>query len=141
MQASISHRLDPHAARDLFASARVASLATIGPDGRPHLVPVVFSVEGDTIVTAVDAKPKTTRALKRLANVQADPRVTLLADHYEDEDWNALWWVRAEGRGEVLDVPAPPSLVNRYAQYRAMRPQGPVLAVAVDRWVGWRAQG
>lgn len=126
-------------ARALFAGARVARLATIATDGRPHLVPVVFAVDGDTVLMAIDAKPKRTRALRRLENIARDPRVTLLADHYDDENWAALWWVRADGTARVLDVPAPPALVNRYVQYRSDPPRGPVLSVCVQRWTGWRA--
>ena len=88
-------------ARRRFAAARVARLATADAEGVPHLVPVVFAVDGDTIVVAVDRKPKRTTALKRLANVRANPRVALLADHYADDDWDALWWVRADGAGTV----------------------------------------
>ncbi len=90
-------------ARARFAAARVARLATAGADGRPHLVPVVFAVSGDIIYSAVDAKPKRTTALRRLANVRQNPAVALLVDHYVDDDWGALWWVRADGRGRVLD--------------------------------------
>ncbi len=79
-----------------FAAARVARLATADAEGVPHVVPVVFAVEGDTVVVAVDHKPKRTTALKRLANVRANPRVALLADHYADDDWDALWWARAD---------------------------------------------
>jgi PPOX class probable F420-dependent enzyme len=68
----------------------VARLATADTGGRPHVVPIVFAVEGDLVWTAVDHKPKRTRALRRLENVRANPRVSLLADHYE-EDWSALW--------------------------------------------------
>jgi len=90
------------AARDLFTGASVARLATVRPDGRPHLVPIVFAVAGDVIVTAVDeVKPKRTRALARLANIAAEPRVSVLADHY-DEDWTRLWWVRADGTATVV---------------------------------------
>ena len=71
-------------ARERFAGARVARLATADADGRPHLVPVVFAVDGDTIYSVVDAKPKRTTALRRLANVRENPRVTLLVDHYDD---------------------------------------------------------
>src|SRR5690348_8190323 len=93
-------------ARRRFAGQRVARLATADPAGRPHLVPVVFAVLGPTIYTAVDAKPKRHTALRRLANVAANPRVALLADHYED-DWDALWWVRADGTARVLDAADP----------------------------------
>ena len=131
-------------ARALFASARVARLATVGAGARPHLVPVVFAVAGDAVYSAVDAKPKRTTALKRLENVARNPRVALLADHYDDADWSALWWVRADGSARVLEdgeeaERAVGLLRERYAQYRGDPPRGPVLAVAVERWSGWRA--
>jgi PPOX class probable F420-dependent enzyme len=132
-------------ARRRFAGARVARLATAGADAVPHLVPIVFAVAGDAVYSAVDAKPKRTTALRRLANVRANPRVALLADHYDDGDWTALWWVRADGAARVL-APADPEalravelLAARYAQYRTAPPSGPVLTVAVDRWSGWSA--
>jgi PPOX class probable F420-dependent enzyme len=105
----------------------------------------VFAVVGDVIVSAVDAKPKRTTALRRLANVRANPRVSVLADHYE-EDWSALWWVRADGTARIPD-PADPAAVGaldalaaRYAQYRRDPPPGPVLAIDVTAWTGWAAR-
>jgi PPOX class probable F420-dependent enzyme len=94
--------MDATALRQQFAQARVARLGTITPDGRPHLVPIVFALRGDTVYSAVDAKPKRTAELARLTNVAAQPRASVLADHYE-EDWSALWWVRGDGRGRVLE--------------------------------------
>ena len=137
--------MTPAEARRRFADVRVARLATADAEGRPHLVPIAFAVAGDTVYHAVDAKPKRTTRLRRLANAAANPRVALLADHYDDADWDALWWVRADGRARVLDatedeaVRAVDLLVARYAQYRAARPAGPVLAVDVERWSGWSA--
>ena len=131
-------------ARRLFATAEVARLATVGPDGRPHVVPIVFAVAGDTIYSAVDHKPKRTTALKRLANVVENPSVAVLADHYE-RDWRRLWWVRADGTGRVLEPgdeearSAVALLADRYPQYRERPPAGPVLAVDVKRWTGWSA--
>jgi PPOX class probable F420-dependent enzyme len=131
-------------ARTRFATARVARLATVSAAGEPHIVPIVFALAGDTLYSAVDHKPKRTTALRRLDNVRDNPRVAVLADHYED-DWSALWWVRADGTGRVLDAGAPEAeraidaLAERYAQYGASRPDGPVLAIAVERWSGWRA--
>jgi PPOX class probable F420-dependent enzyme len=131
-------------ARELFAGARVARLATVAATGRPHLVPIVFALDGDVVFSAVDAKPKRTMALKRLENIAANPRVALLADHY-DEDWDALWWARADGVARVAsDADARRGialLAGRYEQYRAAPPRGPVIAVAVERWSGWRARG
>lgn len=132
-------------ARGRFAAARVARLATIGADGAPHVVPIVFAVERDAIFSAVDAKPKRTTALRRLDNVARDPRVALLADHYDDTDWTALWWVRADGVARVVEGAdaerALALLAVRYAQYRESPPPGPVLAIAVERWSGWAAAG
>ncbi len=132
--------MTPAEARERFAAARVARLATADARGRPHLVPVVFAVDGDRIYSAVDAKPKRTTALRRLRNVAENPFVALLVDHYDDADWGALWWVRAEGQGRVLEVDAPEArrgvelLRARYPQQRVV---GAVLAVDVERWSGW----
>jgi PPOX class probable F420-dependent enzyme len=137
-------RLDAGAARRRFGAAPVARLATVSPTGRPHLVPVTFALDsdGDQVYTAVDAKPKTTTQLQRLRNIQAHPRVALLADHYAD-DWTQLWWVRADGAAAVLDAAARAGplrlLAARYPQYAAQPPAGPVIAIQVDRWTGWAA--
>jgi PPOX class probable F420-dependent enzyme len=139
--------VDAAAARCRFAAERVARLTTVGADGRPHLVPVVFAVDGDTLYTAVDdVKPKATQRLRRLRNIAENPAVALLADHYDD-DWSALWWVRADGTARVLDPGDPEAgraralLAERYEPYRAAPPPGPVIAVAVERWRGWAAAG
>jgi PPOX class probable F420-dependent enzyme len=120
----------------------VVRLATVG-DAGPHLVPIVFALDGDRVVSAVDHKPKRTTRLQRLANIARDPRVSLLADHYDD-DWEALWWVRADGHARLLDDPAAAEqaltlLAARYRQYREDRPDGPVIEITVDRWTGWSA--
>jgi PPOX class probable F420-dependent enzyme len=88
-------------ARALFAGARTATLGSTGADGRPHLVPCVFAVDGDQVYSAVDGKPKSTRQLRRLANIAARAGVSMLADHY-DEDWARLWWVRADGDAVIV---------------------------------------
>jgi PPOX class probable F420-dependent enzyme len=133
--------MSPEEARERFASARVARLATADGEGKPHIVPLVFALDGDTIYSAVDPKPKRTHDLKRLRNVTANPQVALLADHYADDDWDALWWVRADGLGRVLEESerARELLRARYSQYAGAPPEGPVLAVAVRRWSGWAA--
>ena len=127
-------------ARLRFSSVAVARLATVGPEARPHLVPVTFAVQGDRIYTAVDHKPKRTTNLRRLRNIAANPRVAVLADHYED-DWQRLWWVRVEGVARVVDHDAEGVrlLSLRYPQYRTNPPQGPVIVISADRWSGWSA--
>jgi PPOX class probable F420-dependent enzyme len=134
-------------ARERFAGARSARMATIAADGAPHLVPIVFALHGDVVYHAVDHKPKRTRELRRLDNIAAQPRVALLADEYDDEDWTRLWWVRADGAARVLDAGCEEArraielLRERYAQYREATPAGPVIAVDVERWAGWAAAG
>jgi PPOX class probable F420-dependent enzyme len=120
-------------------------MATIGADGGPHLVPVTFAVRWPVLFSAVDAKPKTTRRLRRLANIEASPRVSLLADHYA-EDWSTLWWVRVDGTAEVrADARAveraQAALAEKYQQYRRSAPEGPVIIVTVERVTGWSASG
>jgi PPOX class probable F420-dependent enzyme len=136
--------MSPGEARARFAAARVARLATADAAGRPHLVPIAFVVDGDTVYSAVDAKPKRTRALRRLANVRENPAVSLLVDHWDEEDWAALWWVRADGGGRVLD-PEEPEAVDAVEllreRYPRQRDAGEVLAVDVQRWSGWAAAG
>jgi PPOX class probable F420-dependent enzyme len=132
----------PAEARARFAAARVARLATADATGRPHLVPIAFAVVGDTIYSAVDAKPKRTRALRRLANVRENPAVSLLVDHWDEDDWGSLWWVRADGRGRVLDSEDPEArraVELLRERYPAQRDAGEVLAVEVERWSGWAA--
>ena len=124
-----------------FAAAPVARLATVTAEGRPHLVPVVFAADAEVIYTAIDAKPKSTQRLRRLANIEADPHVSLLVDHYSD-DWSQLWWVRADGTATVHHT--GPVLAHGYALLRAKYPQyqtvaltGAVIAVTVDQWSSW----
>jgi PPOX class probable F420-dependent enzyme len=135
--------LSEREARSRLAAARVARLATVGPAGQPHLVPVTFAVDGDLIYTAVDHKPKTTVNLRRLRNILQNPRVALLADHYA-EDWDALWWVRVDGSASIVEQGQAAQhpidvLAGRYEQYRRSRPAGPVIIIEADRWSGWAA--
>jgi PPOX class probable F420-dependent enzyme len=113
-------------------------LATVGVDLRPHVVPVTYAVHGDELFVAVDQKPKSTTALKRLRNIEAHERVAVLVDEYE-EDWTHLWWVRVDGVARVLpDDPAAVELLARkYPQYEADPPRGPVIAIQIDGWSGW----
>ncbi len=121
--------------------ARVARLATVGADGRPHVVPICFALDGDTLYTAVDSKPKSTRRLRRLANIEANPAVEIVIDHY-DEDWSRLWWVRLSGRARVVehDARALELLRAKYPQYRADPPPGPYIVVSVASRHEWHAE-
>ncbi|BBZ63726.1 TIGR03668 family PPOX class F420-dependent oxidoreductase [Mycolicibacterium monacense] len=128
---------------EMFAAAPAATLATVNPDGAPHLVPVVFAVHRETVYTAVDAKRKSTQRLRRLANIEADPRVCLIVDHYSD-DWGQLWWVRADGVAAVHhsgdEMAAGYAMLRqKYPQYERLALDGPVVTVEVRRWSSWQA--
>jgi PPOX class probable F420-dependent enzyme len=138
-------RLPEDDARRRFAAARVLRLATVDERGQPHLVPAVFAAVDRTVFMAVDHKPKRHQDLRRLHNIRATGRVSLLVDHYEEE-WRRLWWVRADGtarvQGEDEDRTEPiRQLAAKYPQYEGQLPQGPVIVVAVERWTGWAFSG
>ena len=138
-------RVHRETARRRVSTARVARLATIDPDGRPHLVPIVFVLDGEMLYTAVDAKPKRSPRLRRIENARDRPDVVVIVDHYED-DWAGLWWVRLRGQARVLDSGdeaerALRLLTDKYEQYRRARPGLPVLAVDILEWRGWDAAG
>lgn len=122
--------------------ARVARLATIDPSLRPHVVPLCFALDGDTLYSAVDRKPKRSTRLQRLRNIEANPQTAVLVDQY-DEDWTTLWWVRLRGRARTLDGAererALDLLIEKYEQYAREPPTGPVIAIDVDEWRGWSA--
>jgi PPOX class probable F420-dependent enzyme len=131
--------------RQLAESARVGHLGTVTAEGLPHVVPVCFVLIHEIAYTAVDHKPKRTTQLRRIANVTATGHACLLVDRYS-EDWSALWWVRLDGRGRVVNDPdevaqALAGLRDKYRQYAELPPAGPVLAVDVTRWSAWSAAG
>jgi len=135
--------MDQALIRQRSAAARVARLATVTPDGRPHIVPCCFAVDGDCAFTAVDdIKAKTTRDLRRLRNLLAHPAVSLLIDHYV-EDWSALWWIRMDGRAHLAEhgstehIHAQEVLASKYDQYRRRPPPGAVVVVEIDTWRAW----
>jgi PPOX class probable F420-dependent enzyme len=134
-------RLSEAACQARLASARVARLATVG-EGRPHIVPVTYAMLGARrLVTAIDQKPKSTTDLRRLRNIETNPQVSILVDHYGD-DWRELWWVRIDGSAAIvatgaLRAEAIEALVAKYGQYRDDPPAGPAIVVEIDSWTGW----
>jgi PPOX class probable F420-dependent enzyme len=140
----VNEFLDYRKSRSLLEAARVARLATHNSRGGIDLVPCTFALLGDdTIVTAVDHKPKRTSRLQRLENIRTNPSVTVLVDHYDD-DWSALWWVRIRGDARVVDDPEPAliaALVAKYEQYRDQPPAGPAIVIHVSDLIGWSALG
>jgi len=123
-------------------SEPVARLATIRPDGSPRVVPICFALDGDTLYSAVDEKPKRTPRLARLGDIARDPRVEVVIDHYDD-DWTRLWWLRVRGSARVVehDGRALELLTAKYAQYREQPPHGPFIVVHIAERVTWSAAG
>lgn len=137
--------LDEDESRRRLAGERIARLATIrNTDGTPRLVPMTFAVVDGLVCSAVDrTKPKSDTRLARLRDIDADPRVGLIADRYDD-DWSQLWWVRvdavaAEHSSGDLRERALDALVEKYRPYRDDRPDGPVVVLTPTRWTGWTA--
>lgn len=127
--------------RARVAAARVGRLATTSPDGAPHLVPFVFALDGDTLFTSVDTKPKRAGELRRVRNLRHDARAAVLVDHY-DEDWEALWWVRMDGVARILDegeeaVLGRELLTAKYGQYGPDLAVEQIIAIDVGRWSSW----
>jgi PPOX class probable F420-dependent enzyme len=129
-------------ARRRFATARVARLATVRSDGRPHLVPIVFALDGETVYSIADAKPKRGLDLVRHRNIAANPAVSLLIDAYR-EPWEGIWWVRADGHARVVaEGPDRETAIRllraKYEQYATWTtPFGAATVVRVERWVSW----
>lgn len=125
-----------------FEQARVARLATVRADGRPHVAPIVFAVEGDRVFSIVDAKPKRSPEMLRLRNIAGEPRVSLLVDQY-DEDWRTLWWVRADGIATVVESGPDRDLAirllfDKYRQYDEWStPIGAAMVIRIERWSSW----
>jgi PPOX class probable F420-dependent enzyme len=137
--------MDRAEALSRLGEARVGHLATADASGKPHLVPFVFALVDGSICWVVDRKPKRSTRLHRLANIEANPRVSVLVDHY-DEDWRGLWWVRVDGIARLLEEGpqrerARMALVERYPQYRSEPPDGPFVAIDIDRLTWWEAEG
>lgn len=125
----------------LLAEARVGHLATLRPNGAPHVVPVTFAVLDGDVVSAVDHKPKRHNRLQRLLNIAADGRASLLVDHW-DENWDRLWWVRVDGVASIhdRDIAAVRALVAKYRHYEEQPPSGPVIRLEPIVTTSWAAQ-
>ncbi|MFH5801786.1 TIGR03668 family PPOX class F420-dependent oxidoreductase [Haladaptatus sp. CMAA 1911] len=110
--------------RDYITRARIGRLATADRDGRPHLVPICFSLLDETIVTPIDEKPKkrSPTTLQRSQDINENSCVTLLIDHYT-ENWSKLGWIQIRGTATHLlpnepdHTPAVFSLRQKYEQY------------------------
>ena len=124
-----------------MGEARSGVLSTVTVEGRPHAVPCCFVLTDDVLYSAVDAKPKSTLALRRLDNLAANPAACLLVDCYDD-DWSKLWWIRVDATARVLvdgddHDHALDLLAAKYPQYQATSPLGPVIALDITAWRSW----
>ncbi len=130
--------------RRFLETSRVGRLATADADGDPHLIPVCYALDGETLYVTIDEKPKRGGTLKRLRNIAENPRAALLVDHY-DEDWSRLGWVMLRGGAEILrdgseHDHAQALLRHRYRQYAVMDLAPlPVIALRVQRVTSWGA--
>ncbi|MCH8990113.1 MAG: TIGR03668 family PPOX class F420-dependent oxidoreductase [Chloroflexi bacterium] len=135
-------------AQDRFLrSARSGHLATADAKGRPHVIPVCYVYDGTAIYSVLDAKPKSTslRQLRRVRNILANPQVSLVVDHYE-EDWSRLRYVLVFGDAGLLEegeewARAIAMLREKYPQYQGMDlEESPVIKITPSRFVPWSFQ-
>ena len=138
--------LSPDEARRRLTAARIGYLATVRVDGHPHLVPIVFAVEGDDVYAIADPKPKRSLDLLRHRNIAANPAVSLLVDEYE-ESWEWIWWVRADGEARIVDAgpereKAISLLRAKYPQYATWTtPFGDAMVMRIARVTSWTIRG
>jgi PPOX class probable F420-dependent enzyme len=124
---------------------RSGRLATVDQRGQPHAVPICYALLGGLLYTPIDEKPKTgdPRELRRIRNILANPKVCLVVDHYEDEDWTRLRWLQVRGEASLVEddperARALAALRARYRQYRTMALESlPLLRITPTRLVGW----
>jgi PPOX class probable F420-dependent enzyme len=132
----------PEWAHDLLRAERVARLAYLDSDDRPRVLPVTFALSGGDVWSAIDEKPKRTPEPARIRYLRRRPEAALLVDVYDDE-WTRLAWVQLLGRVELVPADASPAamtaLAEKYEQYSARTPPGPLLRLAVERALHWRA--
>jgi len=98
-------QLESAALERVLAVMPVARLASVGADGAPHVVPIVFVAVGGALYSPIDGKPKRAGKLQRLRNVARNSNVSLVIDRY-DEDWRRLWWVRIDATADVITADA-----------------------------------
>lgn len=133
--------------RSFIAHQQVARLATVDAQGQPHLVPIVYAFDGRRLYTPLDAKPKRVgpHQLRRVRNLQANPRVAVIIDHYDD-DWQQLAWVQLRGLARLAEAGPEQTtgislLEAKYAQYETMPLTGrPVIVITVTHVASWRAR-
>jgi PPOX class probable F420-dependent enzyme len=135
-------RLEEDEARARLAAHDHGVLCTLHATRGVDAVPVVYAVDDGYVGVPIDrVKPKASSRLQRERNLEADPRATLLVDHWDRDDWSRLWWVRAELRFEPAHEEALAALLaERYPQYRD-RPFTRVLALRIVGITGWAAAG
>ncbi|HEX6302528.1 MAG TPA: TIGR03668 family PPOX class F420-dependent oxidoreductase [Acidimicrobiia bacterium] len=128
-----------------LVGGRIARLATIRPDGRPHIVPITFAVTDEIIVTMIDHKPKKTTRVQRLRNIETNPSVSVLVDEWA-EDWDRLRWVRVDGTARIhceddMWRRAREALTAKYTQYSDRPPEGAAIAISIDGVTSWASSG
>jgi PPOX class probable F420-dependent enzyme len=132
----------PGWARDLILTAQVARLGLLDEADLPRLLPVTFAPFEGALWSAIDRKPKRSAEPARVRRLRRRPEATLLVDVYHD-DWARLAWVELRGPVSVLEAveagPALEALADKYEQYRAEPPPGPLLRLAPERCACWRA--
>ena len=133
-------RHDAEWARQQFAQAQVARLAAVSGDGSPHLVPMVFALDGARLIGAVDHKPKSTTDCGGWTTSPSTHSSACSSMIATTPNWKQLSWARAEGSAQMYAAYDLTALIARYPQYREQPPDGPVIVIEVDHSSGWSAE-
>jgi PPOX class probable F420-dependent enzyme len=132
----------PEWARELLETERVGRLAFLDDAGRPRVLPITYALAAEATWSAIDQKPKRPGEPARVRYLRRRPEAALCVDRYEN-DWERLAWVQLLCRVEVVPTEdaaeALEALAAKYPQYRERRPPGPLLRLATERALCWRA--
>jgi PPOX class probable F420-dependent enzyme len=126
----------------MVGEARVGHLAFVDERDRPRVLPITYAVAEGAVWSAIDDKPKRSAEPARVRYLRRRPEASLCVDLYDD-DWSRLAWVQLGGRVDVVGLGEGAvglsALAGKYAPYRERRPPGPLLRLAVERAICWRA--
>ena len=89
----------------LAEGRKLARLATVGPDGTPHVVPVGFSVNED--LDAIEIRGRSLTESKKYRDVAQAGRAAVVVDDIASHDPWRVRGIEIRGRAEALDGERP----------------------------------
>ena len=137
-------KLDHSKALVRLTGADHGVLCTANDERGTDAVPIVFAVVNEYLAFPIDTvKPKSSTQLRRIRNLESDPRATVLVQHWDKNDWSKLWWVRAEltwihAPSTTDSISLEAALTAKYEQY-SDQPFTEIHMFRIERLTGWSA--